>query len=292
MNACEPTLEHAGKSLVYVYGVGRLPLGRDSAALPSQGIIPDAAVTRLVHGDLVAFASTVPASQFGASELRAALADNAWLRDRVLAHEKILEELHASYPFVPFRFCTIYHGLAHVSDALERHQAELNEALDRVRDASEWGVKLFCQPDVLRQRVESASVAIGQMRETLARATPGARFFLQKKFDRALAAEVTEAISRRIVESQSRLAVIAREGVSLAVQARAEHGRPADMVWNAAYLVGEEILDAFRQALAVLMAESAEHGFSYDLTGPWPPYHFVTRGEEGIADAARCGQSG
>ena len=98
-------LEDASKSLVYIYGVARVPPDREPAALPREGIIGNAPVCRLVQCNLVAFGSTVPASLFGASELRSALADTEWLRERILAHEKTVEQLRSDYTLVPFRFC-------------------------------------------------------------------------------------------------------------------------------------------------------------------------------------------
>ncbi|KAB2939864.1 MAG: GvpL/GvpF family gas vesicle protein [Hyphomicrobium sp.] len=287
MSARGPALEDAGKSLVYIYGVARVPPDREPTALPGEGIIGNAPVCSLVQGDLVAFGSTVPASLFGAPELRAALADKEWLRDRVLAHEKILEQLRSGYTLVPFRFCSIYRDTAQVADALARHRAELDAALDRVSGASEWGVKLYCDPEVLRCRLEAASGAMRRLREAVTTASPGTQFFLQKKFDRALDAEVAAAIARCAEQSRRRLDACARESAAIPVQPRAAHGKSVDMILNAAYLVDEKALDEFRFALAPLQDEAAANGFSYELTGPWPPYHFVTAGQEGIQDAAR-----
>ena len=56
----------------------------------------------------MAFVSAVPAYRFGASEFRSALKHAEWLKDRILAHEKVLEELMSIYDVVPFRFGTIY----------------------------------------------------------------------------------------------------------------------------------------------------------------------------------------
>jgi hypothetical protein len=47
------------------------------------------------------------------------------------------------------------------------------------------------------------------------------------------------------------------------------------MVLNGAYLVDEANLEAFGAALAALEETYAAQGFEYELTGPWPPYHFA-----------------
>jgi len=78
----------------------------------------------------------------------------------------------------------------------------------------------------------------------------------------------------------------AGESTEIEVQPAAVHGRPTEMVMNAAYLVAEGSLAKFRQTIAALQEEFAAHGFDHELTGPWPPYHFVSVRREGIADAA------
>jgi hypothetical protein len=57
------------------------------------------------------------------------------------------------------------------------------------------------------------------------------------------------------------------------------------MILNGAYLVAEEQLATFRAELKNLSEEYSDFGFIYEMTGPWPPYNFVSVGfEEKAAD--------
>ena len=167
----------ADQTVVYVYGVARAPHERESIPLPLQGIVPEAPVERLADADLTAFISLVPARLFGAEEFRAALNDAKWLRARVVAHEKVLERLRSRYDVIPFRFGSVYLDASEVSNALSGHRTELGRALDRVRGASEWGLKVYCDGEVLRGALEAGSKSIRRMRDALAAASPGAQFF-------------------------------------------------------------------------------------------------------------------
>lgn len=279
-----PQCTAAGQSVVYVYGVTRPPAGAKVARL--GGILPDATVQPLLHAGLLAFVSAVPAAQFGANEFRAALADAQWLKDRILAHEQVLEDLRASYDIVPCRFGTIYLDDLQVLNALARHRAELCEALDRVGDASEWGVKIFCDLDRLRRRIEVDSDSIRTLRDMLARASPGAGFFLQKKYAKACDDEVAAQMAGCVARSRQCLDGCARESVEVRLQPAEVHGRSADMIMNAAYLVAEGHLGRFQEIVAALEAEFSAHGFAYETTGPWPPYHFVATREESFDGVA------
>jgi hypothetical protein len=58
------------------------------------------------------------------------------------------------------------------------------------------------------------------------------------------------------------------------------------MLLNSAYLVDDAALDAFKAALDEKAAAYGNHGFRFELTGPWPAYNFVALPAEasGVAD--------
>jgi hypothetical protein len=271
------------QNVLYVYGVARTQAGREpiSPGRSLAGIVPGATVEPLVHGDLMAFVSAVPSSRFGADEFRAALSDVNWLRDCVLAHERVLEGLRLGGDIVPFRFGTIYSNAAHASGALVQHQAELRQALDRIRDAGEWGVKIYCEADKLHRHAAAESAAIRLLQSAIGEASPGARFFLQKKYAKALDSEAAEFTDGCVRQIRQKLKRCARELADVALQPAAAHGRKADMVMNVACLVSTASLPRFQQSLADLQRDYAVWGFDHELTGPWPPYHFVRVDNEG-----------
>ena len=125
MTAAKPARATADKSVIYVYGVARAARGRQSAPPRLEGIVPDAPVHQLVHARLDRLRERGPRRLSSVpSEFRSALNDTDWLKDRILAHEKALEELRSSDDVVPFRFGTIYLESSHVTDMLARHRRE------------------------------------------------------------------------------------------------------------------------------------------------------------------------
>ena len=290
MTAVKVQRATAKNSVTYVYGVARASRGSQPVLPRFEGIVADAPVYPLVHEDLIAFVSAVPSNRFGASEFRAALGDTDWLKERILAHEKTLEELRSSDDVVPFRFGTIYLESSHVTDMLARHRAALCQALERIQGASEWGMKLYCDADALRHWIEAESDSIRQLRDMLAKASPGARFFLQKKYAGAIDSEAVGIIASSVRRIRRSLDGAARESTEIEVQPPAAHGRSTAMVMNAAYLVSKGSLMQFRQAVAALRDEFAACGFDHEITGPWPPYHFVSILQEGAVDAAESVQ--
>lgn len=284
-----PAHEPVEDSVAYLYGIVRLARDGETALPPLDGIIPGAAVELVPDGDLAALASTVPADRFGGDALQAAAsADADWLRARVVVHDKVLRELCSRFALVPFRFGTTCPDVADVPGILTRHRARFDQALDRIADAAEWGVKLYCDLSALRGYVEEAVPAIRDMRETLMSAKPGAQFFLRKRYDSAVEEQGSVYSGAVVARCHEQLAASARDAVQVEVRAPIEDGEGAALVMNAAYLVETNATDAFEQALAKLKRELAAEGFVAELTGPWPAYHFVSSDEDGeeAADGA------
>ncbi len=48
------------------------------------------------------------------------------------------------------------------------------------------------------------------------------------------------------------------------------------MILNGAYLVEEDRVEELRSAIAGLQVRWGAEGLSVELTGPWPPYNFVS----------------
>ena len=284
MTAAPARKAAAENSVVYLYGVVRLAPGAKSSSLSLEGIIPEAVVRLVSHGDLAALVSTVPADQFSVDALRAASADADWLRARVVAHDKVLKELCTRFALVPFRFGTTCPGVTDVPGILTRQRARFDQAFDRIGDAAEWGVKLYCDLAALRRRVEEAVPTIRNMRETLTRAKPGTQFFLRKRYDSAVEDQGSAYTAEVVARCHERLAAVARNAVQVQVQVPIDDGAGAALVMNAAYLVDKDATGAFKRALVQLKGELAADGFMPELTGPWPAYHFVSSDEEEAVD--------
>jgi hypothetical protein len=64
--------------------------------------------------------------------------------------------------------------------------------------------------------------------------------------------------------------------VRLPAQNRELSGHTGDMVLNAAYLVEAGAAGELHDVAAELQERHAESGARIELSGPWPPYNFVS----------------
>ena len=269
----------------YVYGIVEHDSGQSLERLPEEGIDSAFPVYALPYQAIQAIVSRASLQEFGQKALEANLNDMEWLETKVYAHQSVLETTLASHTLIPLRFCTIYKSESRVQEILARHYDDFVDALARLEGKQEWGVKVYCDGETLAQRVGESSDRARELKAEMDEKSSGAAYFLKKKLEETVAEEVERVGDEYAQRSHDRLSSHAEETVVNPLQSKEITGRKEAMILNGAYLVAEERLTAFRAELESLEEESGDLGFSYEMTGPWPPYNFVSTGfEEGVAD--------
>ncbi|HEY1523235.1 MAG TPA: GvpL/GvpF family gas vesicle protein [Solirubrobacteraceae bacterium] len=232
-----------------------------------SGVESASPVVAVVEGELAALLSRVPLSQYGDEQLRRHLEDIAWLERTARAHEAVQEGAMRNGPLVPLRMCTIYRELAGVRRML-RDRAELfAENLAAVEDCAEWGVKVF----VDLRRIPASSPA-----EPEPTNSSGADYLAGRQRERDRVSEADELCLRCAEEVHQAVSVMARQDRVNPVQRAEAHGRDAEMVLNEAYLLQDSRIEELRSTVEELAERWAPDGLLVELTGPWPPYNFVS----------------
>jgi hypothetical protein len=280
--------EAEGEEGCYVYGVAGENCGGALLNLDVRGIDPEYPIHAMPRRDLLAVVSTVSMREFGLTTLQSNLKDIRWLAEKARAHEAVLEAASNVCTLVPMRFCTIYPNEDRVREILDEHHDVFSEALARLDGKREWGVKCFCDREILAEKARETSEKYREMQSDAAQRSSGAAYFLKKKLDETAAAEAERLSDECAHESHSRLSQRASESALNRLHDRDLTGRKDEMILNGAYLVSEDSLSAFRDELAALSAEYGEMGLSCELTGPWPAYNFAAIG----AQEASCGAVG
>lgn len=253
--------------MLYVYAVTADHIADSNDLLPEEGILPDVPVRRFRWGTLAAVASPVPDTVFGAATLPGRLEDAPWTRACVLAHQRVVSALLPAATVLPLKFCTLFSGEPALSAAIAGHRETLEQAVDRLRGAREWGVKLFFEtPAPAARRPETVG------------AGAGAAFFRRKREEQQARLAADAALDLCVATSHQRLAGHARAAVANPVQPPELHRQPAVMALNAAYLVATADETAWRACLSDLERTYAAAGARYVLTGPWGAYNFAGAG--------------
>jgi hypothetical protein len=167
-----------------------------------------------------------------------------------------------------------------LSKMLEERAAGLETTLSRVARGREYALRVYRVDAELLESVAGLSPRIKQMADTAASASPGQRYLLERKLDGEKKAELRSVSAQIVEEIVSSLSQAAIEVVRSPIPrtASTEAVARGTMVLNAAFLVSPGGLEGFQRTLSSLVDQHASHGFRFDFTGPWPPYHFVGEG--------------
>jgi hypothetical protein len=262
----EPVADEPGEGW-WLYCV----IGRGHPELPKDVAGVAAGQPRVLWSEnLGAVVSPVPLTEFGEEGLKRNLNDLEWLERMARAHEAVLDAALADGTIVPMRVCTIYTSEDQVSAMLEERRSLFAESLEWLDGRAEWGVKMLA--DV--ERIESRARERGGPVEAGASSEGGA-YLAGKQQEREVREEADKLLDDLVRESHARLEEWAAGSEVLRPQSREVAAYVGTMVFNGAYLVDDERIENFERVVRRLEAQYDELGVKFELTGPWPAYHFV-----------------
>lgn len=260
----------SGEARVYAYGIVR-HRGCDLQLAPPIHGVSGSAVRALAHGGLAALVSDLPEN---------VALDDVWqdaerVTSLALDHHRVLQRLVEDHTVLPLRFGAMFSDDGAVLAALLEHRHLLAQALERLDGAREWGLKIFCDHDVLRLQLSQGSDAVRVARARIAAAPEGHAFFLRRQLERQLDTELRQAVMRCVGQSAELLCTATRATATLNVHPRSIHGHAAEMVWNGACLVARHDENRFFAAINALRDSYRQSGFEYEHSGPWAPCSFA-----------------
>lgn len=238
----------------------------DEAGAALTGVEPGSAVEAVVEDDLAALASRVPLPEYGDEQLRLHLEHIEWLERTARAHEAVQRSVMARADLVPVRLCTLYRDRAAVRRVLRENAGLFADNLALVQGCSEWGVKVFVELE--RQARPSAPPPT--------QASSGTDYLTGRQRERELALAADELSATCAQEVHVAVSALARGDRVNPAQRPETHGREAEMILNGAYLVEDGQVAELQSTVQQLGQVWAASGMLVELTGPWPPYNFVT----------------
>jgi Gas vesicle synthesis protein GvpL/GvpF len=213
--------------------------------------------------------SPVKPVQYRQLSAATSLVDPAELRlstEEVLLHESIVETLRQSGHVLPVRFGTVLASRQAVEDALRDRYDTLVSDLDRLGDKIELGLTvLWADPSIAgeEEQVHDRGASHGSHLT----GGPGTQYLQARRdeYRQEMALrEKAEVLAQSLDAMLSRFAVDHRRTILPSPR----------IAIRAAYLLQPSDIDTFQEAFEKARAQYRELRFL--LSGPWPPYNFVT----------------
>src|SRR3954452_18227014 len=245
-------MDHPTEFGCYVYAVGEARL---LAGLTGLAGIDEAPVTLAVRGRVCGLTSRLGVDAFRTAQQPGAVTETSWLAHAVRAHERVALQALQRAPVLPMRFGTMYATAEDVGAMLQRHETALLAELHRLSGATEWSLKV------------SLADTGGQLAEAPTTAGSGTAWLLSRQAALRAREQRDDRLTACVERLQADLAAQARE---ILLTRPASGATDTVRMWL--------LVDDAAQFTAAFEAARAHHtatGCTLELTGPWPPYHFV-----------------
>jgi len=217
----------------------------------------------LTAGALHLIVQDVPAADFGEAALAERLNRPAELERCARAHHRGVERAASAGTAVPLPMATLYLDDDNAVRAVSAREASLRVLLDRLRDRTEWAVKVHGPEAAHASGTTGEGPADG--RSYLRRASARRRTEREAR-EQALAQ--AHAIDREL----RRYAVAATRHRPQSEQLT---GTSVPQLLNAAYLVDDGRRAEFVRAVGELARDAARSAVRVTMSGPWIPYSFA-----------------
>ncbi|HEY4219264.1 MAG TPA: GvpL/GvpF family gas vesicle protein [Gemmatimonadaceae bacterium] len=262
----------------YVYGI--VPASTAMSTLP-VGLDETAVALETVDG-IGALVSALDAEPYGATAMETNSADLEWLGPRAVAHDLVLTRASdaAAGAVVPLPMFSLFTSRDAVRAMLGERASQLASTLQRVSEGREFALRVYRVDAELMESMTALSPRLAELAQSAQAAAAGQRYLLERKLAAEKKSELRVVSQQVIDEIVSELTRSAVKHVRSAIPRASDADTAASgtMVLNAAFLVAPGALAEFQRTLTALVERHDRHGFRFDFTGPWPPYHFV--GEE------------
>lgn len=225
------------------------------------------------HG-LYAVVNKVSEDEFSKENLEKNLSDVEWVKKRVLIHERVIERIMKNTCLVPFKFATLFNHEDNVRACLEKDAEEFREKLFHLEGKEEWGVKIYCDREQLKENITREDEEFLNINKKISSSRPGMAFFLKKRTEELINTSINNKINNYGQKSYERLRGESLQTCINKLLPKEITERKDDMILNSAFLVDKDKANIFITTVDLLQAQYRSMGFSYDCTGPWPPYNF------------------
>ena len=257
--------------LYYVYGFF---LAHKPFTLREKGLEGKNKVFPLSYRNLGALVSQVPVAEYSEQALQQNLQDLGWVTPRAAHHEHILKAALPSGPLMPVRFCTLYRSRARLLSVLRSHYADFCAFLTSVHDREEWEVKIYINTEAGKRLAQEANPALQALEKRISSASTGEGYFLKKRREQLLREEGERSLAVWTDTIYAQLVFWAVAGQPTRLLDRQVTGKNVDMIFKAAFLIDQANAETFVAKLDQLAAEYTPQGFFFEMSGPWPAYHF------------------
>ncbi|HSN68720.1 MAG TPA: GvpL/GvpF family gas vesicle protein [Thermoanaerobaculia bacterium] len=224
------------------------------------------------EGEVAALAGRVDAEEFSQEAIDARASDLDWIGQIGWRHQQVVAAAREQADAIPLGAFSLFSS----EDALRAHlrdrHAALRGVLETIRGREEWTLQVDFEGDKWEAAVARRSPTLAALAAETEGAPAGKAYLLRRKADEAKKNAAREARDAVVRELESRVSEALRAPVIVELRPR-----PGGTVPQINILLEKKRSPEIGALAGRLETEYAPDGVELRVTGPWPPYTFVSR---------------
>ncbi|MCK9422957.1 MAG: GvpL/GvpF family gas vesicle protein [Bacteroidales bacterium] len=215
-------------------------------------------------------------SEFSEENLKKNLSDITWLEFNARAHVRIISLLMEDCTVIPFKFGTIYHTQDSLKKFITDYSDSFIENFLIIQGKEEWSVKIYCDRRTLCERIDELSEEAATLEKEIMASAPGKAFLLRRKKADLIENELNKLTKSYGQEYYNEINKMSENTTLNNLLPKELTGREDTMILNSAFLVRKDKAVDFVTTISFLRKKYPDLGFDIEMTGPWPPFSFVS----------------
>jgi hypothetical protein len=236
----------------------------------------------IYYQDLYAIVNKVKESEFDEENLKRNLADLEWIKAKANIHEKVIEGIMKNTCVIPFKFATLFNTEDNLKAMLSQHLEEFKGILKKLEDKEEWGVKIYCDLEKLKENLLQENKELLNLDKEINSSLPGKAYLLKKKKEELLNIAANKKLNEYGQASFDRIREKSLEARINKLLPKEVTERKDEMILNSTFLINKDKVENFLNIVEDLRTKYTDRGLFFDCTGPWPPYNFCNLSKEKI----------
>ncbi len=255
--------------LIYVYCISDSPLGHVSN-MECIGL------KSLLLDDFYVIVKYVSESEFAEENLKKNLSDIQWLESNAREHIRVISMIMNYSTVIPFKFGTIYNTEDSLKKFITEYSGSLIENFNHIKGKEEWAVKIYCDRNALCEQIDELTAEVAELGKQVLASSPGKAFLLNRKKADLIENEMDRICKNYGQEYFDEFKNLS-ESTSLNNLLPKEYtGREDTMILNATFLVSKLKVGDFINTADTLRKKDLNSGLFIEVTGPWPPFSFIS----------------
>ncbi|MEH7012470.1 GvpL/GvpF family gas vesicle protein [Neobacillus niacini] len=224
--------------------------------------------------ELAAVITPVNPLHFSQQQIDLQIKDPNWLKEKAFHHHECIKAIHSQFTILPMSFCTIFQKEDNLRSLLNEQYDVILQKLNTLKNKQEWNLKIYCNSEQAFSYVVIHNPSVLELRESIATMPKGKQFIMKKKLNQLIQAELEKEQSQWWHQIEQKLKSFFAETKIRENWGREITERKDDMIVNCDFLIDKEKSEQFLNKLLELEIEFAVLGCTFQVSGPWPPYHF------------------